>query len=226
MLYNDAERALMAAAVQPNMRRQDVSAVSLEKIADAFHLRCSRDARILDIGPGQCDFLDIAKKRGATTVGCDFDAAIVELGRMRGHTMQQSNLRNGFPAGLGTFDGIFCRGSINVYWFAADPERLRPLLDGIAAALRPGGWMWIAPWNRPADPAAPAVARIDAIVDDWIARNAFERWTAPPPIAWAYGIAYEVPRPEVWMRVPRRSQLARWRDGLRDAWKHLSTRAR
>ena len=95
MLYTDDERAIMANAIHANMRLSSPAVQkSIRSIFEAFvGDRDLRGARILDIGPGQCDLLDILRERGAETFGIDYDPAVVKLGEMRGHQMRLHNPR-------------------------------------------------------------------------------------------------------------------------------------
>lgn len=151
MLYTSEEKDIMRTALQPNVRNPEIAVEPYQHIIkDYLRNVAFKGKRILDIGPGQCDFLDLAKKAGADrTFGCDFDPAVGKLGQLRGHDMSITNLREGWPYKGMTFDGIFCRGSINCCWFANE-EYLVSFLDDMAASLLPKAWLWIAPWNNPA----------------------------------------------------------------------------
>ena len=47
----------------------------------------------------------------------------------------------------GPYDGLFCKYSLNAFWFTEDLRRLRDHVNVFLGALRPPGWGWIAPWN-------------------------------------------------------------------------------
>lgn len=200
MLYNETERDLMSRAVQPNMRNPNLPATTLNHIVGDFGLRFGTGSRVLDIGPGQCDLLDIARARGAETVGCDFDPAVVELGRARGHTMFERNLRHGLPLDAGRFDGIFCRGSINAYWFANTVDKLDDLLGSLAAALKDSGWMWIAPWNNPPATGLTEPDPIATRIVSWRVAHGISTLDPSVERQKRYGIGYAIPRHEIWMR--------------------------
>lgn len=201
MLYTDEEKNIMSTALQPNMRNPKISIEPFKNIMKDY-LRRSRfkGGSILDIGPGQCDFLDLAKKAGARqTFGFDFDPAVGELGRLRGHEMSNANLRHGWPYKEVMFDGIFCRGSLNCCWFGSE-EKLVEFLDDMAASLNPKGWMWIAPWTNPVPGKEDFMEVAHRVCADWAARNGITI-ILPPRENWAkYGIGYSIPRVEIWHR--------------------------
>ena len=97
MLYTDQERDVMANAIQPNMRKANISVTPFKNIVEDHPDTFSFDNKdVLDIGPGQLDFLDLAKQNGAkSTVGIDFDPAIQDLGKIRGHEIHVVDLRQG-----------------------------------------------------------------------------------------------------------------------------------
>lgn len=175
MLYNDAERELMATAIQLNMRTSSPTVYKgISSIVDSYLSHIDfHGLHILDIGPGQCDLLDILKEKGAITYGVDFDPAVLKLGEMRGHKMTECNLRKDWPFAGVMFDGIFCRASINCYWFAkpGDDTSLRHFLEQISNSLKPTGWMWIAPWNKPADNQKDLVDVTRRTVAEWAKRS-------------------------------------------------------
>lgn len=158
--------------------------------------------RILDIGPGQCDFLDIMKEKGAITFGVDFDPAVVKLGEMRGHNMTLCNLREDWPFKDMKFDGIFCRSSINCYWFA-QPDNNDPLqqfLDHITKSLKPTGWMWILPWNKPADNQENLVDATRAIIAKWAKDSKVRIEVFGKEDKSRYGTFYILPVTEIWVK--------------------------
>lgn len=89
MLYNEQEISLMANAIQPNMRKNGSVASVQHIVQDFFTPDHFQGKHVVDLGPGQCDFLDIAKRFGAITYGVDFDPCVTELGKLRGHNMAE-----------------------------------------------------------------------------------------------------------------------------------------
>ncbi len=204
MLYNDAERALMANALHANMRLSSPAVQnSIISIKEGYlGNRDLRGSKLLDIGPGQCDFLDIAREQGAITYGVDYDRVVVKLGEMRGHRMSLHNLSKGWPSFDTTFDGIFCRASINAFWFVdgSDQTRLRTFLDQLIAALAPSGWMWVLPWNNIADNQKPFVEPTRKTISDWAKANRISIDVVGAAEKKRYQLSYSLPYIETWTR--------------------------
>lgn len=147
MLLDAREIEIMSHAIQPGLRREHSPREPFERIVDDFPVGVLDGRAVVDLGPGQWDFGEVARSRGATrVVGIDSDPAVLELGRYKGFESVEADLRRLPDDFAGTFDVVFCRGSINAFWFASDDEQAR-LNERIAAMVRPGGWLWIAPWN-------------------------------------------------------------------------------
>lgn len=205
MLYNQNEVQVMSRARQPGMRQPGVSTAVFEHIYKDFLSGVGVSGlRVLDVGPGQWDMLDILRQHGAETVGVDNDPAVYELGRLRGHEALIAELTQGWPFKEGEFDGIFCRGSINLFWFNAR-ESLHAFLDGLGHSIKEGGWIWVAPWNNPSSAQKGEYAGVMREVTDSWAKQQQIRVTFP---GWwtrrKYGIGYGIPRVELWTRFPGR----------------------
>lgn len=219
MLYNDSEREVMKNAIQPWLRGRtcpdgydlelDRHLVLIEEFLPDDYFR---GKRILELGPGQCDFLDIAKRKGAVaTFGVDFDPAIVELGKLRGHQVTLANLSEGWPLAGQRFDGVYSRVSTNIYWYK-EADRLRGFLDGIADSVA-GGWLLFVPFNQPYEnPQAP---QLRAEADAWLKREEIELLLPDEERLQRLSIAgYGVPLHEVWFR-PQPGKKSRRRRGGR-----------
>lgn len=204
MLYTDEERAIMADAIHANMRLSSPAVQkSIRSIFDAFvGDRDLRGAKILDIGPGQCDLLDILRERGAETYGIDYDPAVVKLGEMRGHNMRLHNLSKGWPLIGEKFDGMFCRASINCFWFASPegPAQLRAFLDALLASLQPQGWMWILPWNKPSEKHQGLEDTVRATIGEWAKQSKVTIEVAGKAEKHRYQLSYTLPYIEFWTR--------------------------
>jgi hypothetical protein len=98
------------------------------------------------------------------------------------------------------FDGVFCRGSINIFWF--DLEALEDFLEGLTSSLNDGAWLWIAPWNRPTEAqerrGVPGDHR--RLVDRWAEANDVEIVHPDEMRRRELGINYGIPSVEVWRR--------------------------
>lgn len=169
MLTDPVEIEIASRALQPGIRDPARSRVPFEHFfADFMDGVSLEGVELLDLGPGQWDFGVLAMERGAKrVVGIDNDEAVVELGRHKGFEAVLGNIRSMDPAELGTFDGVFNRGSFNAFWGATLADQAA-YVDGVAAMLEPDGWGWVAPWNgAPAgltdeDRAARLAAQADA----------------------------------------------------------------
>lgn len=105
-----------------------------------------RNQLILDLGPGQFEFAKRVRERGGVVHNLDFDPAVLELGRYLGFDVFEANFKEFDPEPYrGRYDGLFCKFSINAFWFEADQVRLH--IRELDSMLKPGGWGWVAPWN-------------------------------------------------------------------------------
>jgi hypothetical protein len=149
MLLDKTEIEIMKTAKQVNLRDPGRSGLPFERMIDDFfdHQHFSGKV-VLDLGPGQYDFNELARKRGAKGYAMDFDPAVIHLGQYKGFEIVEGDLR---AISFGTFghlfDGIFCRGSINAFWFAKNLDRLQDHIKSIASLLQDDGWGFIVPWN-------------------------------------------------------------------------------
>lgn len=106
------------------------------------------------------------------------------------------------------YDGLFCKGSNNPFWFHNDEAALREFTTAMLRLLRPSGWAWIV--SSPASRAGVSVTQYD----EWLLREeavyrdlGFGSWVIPS--RWRasfYGISFEPPRMTVFMREPARFQ--------------------
>lgn len=104
--------------------------------------------RVLDIGPGYGDFLDVCRERGALTVGLDHDPLVVRWLQLRGHIALRGNVLHSLkPLHAQPFDLINSTGSIIVEYFSlVGLGRLRRLLVRLEEHLAPGGRILICPY--------------------------------------------------------------------------------
>ncbi len=167
MLTDPREIEIASRARQKNIRDKNRSRVHFHNIFDDFlRTRNLAGHRLLDLGPGQFDFGVIAKGFSAETVGLDNDPAVIELGEYKGFMSVYGRIQDLTPASLGgTFDGVFCKFSINCFWYWDDPLAQDELVDRIAALLKPDAWSWIAPWNGVPKAAKLSLTDIEATLD-------------------------------------------------------------
>ena len=191
MLFGNDEIEIMANAVQLTLREPTYSDVAYKRIFQDFF--CTRDLRgseILELGPGQYDFARLVEAAGAKVVGIDHDPAVVALGQKRGYEVIHENFRSFDWGSLAAqFDGLFCRGSINAFWFS-EPETLAEFVNNICSVLKPEGWGWITPWN--ANPTTPTPGFIREILQaqrQSFERHGFRSYEPTPEIAGRYNIS-------------------------------------
>jgi len=104
--------------------------------AESRHLPPAKPGdRLLDVGCGNGQFLDFARRAGWAVTGVDLDEKAVEAARSRGLDVRHGGIE--VLEGVEQFDGITMGHVIeHVY----DP---RGLLAKVFALLKPGGWVWI-----------------------------------------------------------------------------------
>lgn len=139
----------MKTAEQVGLRDPHRSSWPFERIInDFFEDHHFLDKSVLDLGPGQYDFNELARKKGAKGYAIDFDPAVICLGQYKGFEVINTDLRT---ISISTFDrrfnGIFCRGSINAFWFSKNLDRLYEHIENIANLLFDDSWGFIVPWN-------------------------------------------------------------------------------
>tara|TARA_B100001059_G_scaffold236815_1_gene290818 strand:+ start:16 stop:1089 length:1074 start_codon:yes stop_codon:yes gene_type:complete len=103
---------------------------------------------ILELGPGTFDFATIARSYGAEMVVIDKDLAVIELGIFDNFNVIASNLITcNYDLFKKSFDGIFCRASINPFWFTK-LEELEKFIIKLDACVNKDGWALISPYIR------------------------------------------------------------------------------
>jgi len=148
MLTDPVEIEIISKAIQKNVRDPNRSREHFNRIFSDFLDRVRfKKAVLLDLGPGQYDFGELARKKGAATYGIDNDPAVIELGQYKGFPVVHGDINDIRGEEFDTkFDGIFCKYSINAFWFTDDAEHEKHIRN-ITTMIKPGGWAWIAPWN-------------------------------------------------------------------------------
>ncbi|MGH8488792.1 MAG: class I SAM-dependent methyltransferase [Gammaproteobacteria bacterium] len=167
MLIDPAEIAIIAKARQANVRDPKRSRQHFVAIFEDFLSGVPFTGQtVLDIGPGQYDFGEMARARGASVIGIDRDPAVIELGRYKRFEVIEADLRDFHRGRLAApVHGIFCKYSLNALWFHNDERGLRAHTQAFIDALRLDGWAWIAPWNRSPKALALSAAEEEAVLD-------------------------------------------------------------
>lgn len=150
MLTDKEEIRIISKAKQKNVRDPKRSRAHFIHIfSDFLNDVRFKDATFLDFGPGQYDFGEMVRERGAVTHGIDKDPAVNELGRYKGFLIRFGELKDIKAEDFDAikFDGIFCKLSINAFWFYDEDQRHIEYIREVVKLIKPGGWAWIAPWN-------------------------------------------------------------------------------
>lgn len=184
---------IISKAQQKNVRDPRRSRAHFESIfADFLSDQDLASKTLLDLGPGQYDFAELATARGAETHGIDKDPAVVELGRYKKFRAIQADLRQIDPETLTTvYDGLFCKFSINAFWFHLDTSQLVAHVDRLCRLLKPDGWSWIAPWNGVPKKAELQPSKIQQILQlqaDQFRRHGFSGFDLTRELSIRYGV--------------------------------------
>lgn len=149
MLSEAKEIEIISRARQKNVRDPNRSRAHFERIfGDFFKPMAFTKRVILDIGPGQYDFGVLAREREAEVHGIDNDPAVLELGRYKGFTVYDGDIKRLQSIHFDQpFDGIFCKFSINAFWYYDDKAAHRNAIRALVALMRDDAWAWLAPWN-------------------------------------------------------------------------------
>jgi hypothetical protein len=149
MLTDPEKIRIISKAKQKNVRDPNRSRFHFNRIFSDFFNKVQFEGSVfLDLGPGQYDFGVLAKQRGAFAYCIDDDPAVVELDRYKGFPVRYGNIENIRAEDFDrAFDAVFCKYSINAFWFNGDDRLLEDHIKEIGRLIKSGGWAWIAPWN-------------------------------------------------------------------------------
>jgi SAM-dependent methyltransferase len=92
-------------------------------------------ARVLDVGCGRGEFLELLADRGIEAVGVDADPEMVGLARGKGLEVEQGDAIGYLEARSAAFDGVFAAHVVE----HLPPVALSALVAAAAASLKPGG---------------------------------------------------------------------------------------
>lgn len=169
-----------------------------ERIAICFfHDLNLRGSRILDFGPGHYDFGHCLADSGATVIGYELDPAVIKLGRLKGFQVIEGNVYDveHLERLRESFDGLFCRGSINSRIFE-DTAAHQAYLKAMISVVKPGGFCWISPCNDPVGALTSDVhfERIITEQIDFFREENFQIYEEDDDLTNAFGLFCTAPR--------------------------------
>lgn len=194
MLNNSEEIRIIARARQKNVRDPNRSREHFVRIfADFFGNYDFSATRWLDLGPGQYDFAEMVRDKQGMVDNIDRDDAVLELGRYKGFVAVEGDLLEleHIRPEHAPYDGVFCKFSINAFWFHDDLQKLARYASWIAGLIKDDAAGWVAPWNGvPADVelSAAETARLLALQRDSFSEQGFQVTELSPEQARYYGV--------------------------------------
>jgi len=193
MLTDPEEIALASGAMEPGLRLANRSTRGPVAIARDFLAGISlKGSVVLELGPGHFEFCDFVRARGGAAAVVELDPAIAAIGRRRGYEVFIKDLRElgSFEPGK-RFDGLFCKGSNNPFWFYKDEGALRAYIERFVRLTEPRGWVWVASCPYTSQPTTPAEFAGWLDVERRIYRElGFQEWPIPwRAIGGMYGIS-------------------------------------
>ena len=193
MLTDPKEIEIISKAKQKNVRDHKRSRTHFTNIfSDFFKDIIFENCTLLDLGPGQYDLGELARTRGAITHGIDKDPAVIELGQYKGFPVKQVDLRRFQAHDFDiTYDGVFCKYSINAFWFFDDEQNHLKHIRQIGSLIKENGWAWIAPWNgipKKASLSSAQVSQVLSIQTEEFKRLGFQGFNLTEKLAKYYGV--------------------------------------
>jgi hypothetical protein len=194
MLKNNEEIALLSSAQEPGIRNPLRSECGPKEIlSDFFKGLNFSGQRVLELGPGHFEFCEIIRARGAIAEAVELDPPVIELGSRRKFRVWPGNLTQ-LPSLriTGKFDGLFCKGSNNPFWFYGNEETLRTFISAMVDLVKPGGWLWVvsSPDCKPSLSSTQVIQWLE-IEARIYSEFGFTEWVIPhKAIAYYYGISF------------------------------------
>jgi hypothetical protein len=150
MIRDSIEIEIIKNANQPNIADPSRSEIPFINILNDFFSNFDfKQKKIMDLGPGHYDFFNLIDNTNKENLhAIDKDPAVIKLGKYRKYSVTEANLKNIHTKNNNKkFDLLFCKFSINAYWFYDDPLNHERYIDYLASMLNLNGSAWIAPWN-------------------------------------------------------------------------------
>lgn len=194
MLYSQAEIDIVKDAQEPGIRNPQRPRIHFERIIGRFFKNYDfKDKVILDLGPGQYDFCELVRQKGAIPYAIELDESVVRLGQYKKIEVLKGNLTDTkvYESFKGKIDLLFCRGSINCSWFK-DKNEHEEYLNNMLSVLKENGSAWISPCNEPA--TAPFYQNCLETQLEFFERNNFYTFKTHKVQAYMYGIWSDNPK--------------------------------
>ncbi|MDW8065324.1 MAG: class I SAM-dependent methyltransferase [Anaerolineae bacterium] len=99
--------------------------------------------RVLDVGCGQGEFLELLRERGISGIGIDIDAEMIRICRSKGLNVAQADLFEYLAGHESDFDGVFCSNVIE----HMGADKVLRFFQLVYQALRPNGIFLVATPN-------------------------------------------------------------------------------
>jgi len=176
MLRDDQELELLSTAFEPGIRSADRESYSIDNVVQAFFSdKDVRGSTVMELGPGHYELLGQLALLGASGEAVEYDPAVAKLGEKRGFVVYQQDLTQLDVAKLnGPYDGVFCRGAIDAFWFYDSPTSMSDYIEKLVSLGKPDAWFWIAPCaDRPAECSDEEFAQVLNAQDDLYRKHGF-----------------------------------------------------
>jgi hypothetical protein len=148
---NENERKILLKYGQQNLARSGYALPYVFELifAEFFYDLDLEYKKILEFGPGRFEMAQLFQQSGASYCGVDSNYGIYQIGRKRGYQMFRQNFRRVKAKTIGErkYDGLFCRESINAFWFKDDDYHVQQVRQW-CRMLKSGGWAWILSCNQ------------------------------------------------------------------------------
>lgn len=148
---NEDERKILLKYGQQNLARGGYALPYVFELifAEFFYDLDLEYKKILEFGPGRFEMAQLFQQSGASYCGIDSNHGVYQIGKKRGYQMFRQNFKalKAKTIGERKYDGLFCRESINAFWFKDDDNHVQQVRQW-CRMLKSGGWAWILSCNQ------------------------------------------------------------------------------